>query len=63
MNQTDVIMSTWQRVIMAANDYYEPAKFTTFIAYEWSAISVGQNLHMDIIFRGDKAPENTHSRS
>lgn len=61
MNQTDVIKSTWQRVIKAANDYYEPGKFTTFIGYEWSAIPDGQNLHRNVIFRGDKAPENTHS--
>jgi hypothetical protein len=48
--------SAWDREVAAANRYYEPGKFTTFIAYEWTAMIDGANLHRNVIFRGDKAP-------
>ncbi|HWM68638.1 MAG TPA: DUF3604 domain-containing protein [Steroidobacteraceae bacterium] len=47
---------TWQREIEAANHNYQPGRFTTFIAYEWSSAPNGSNLHRNIIFRGDTAP-------
>lgn len=48
--------SAWQREIDAANHYYQPGKFTTFIAYEWTSMPSGQNLHRNVIFRGNTAP-------
>ena len=48
--------SAWQREIAAANASYQPGKFTTFIAYEWTSSPDRQNLHRNVIFRGDKAP-------
>lgn len=52
----DVSASTWQRSIAAANANYQPGKFTTFIAYEWTSMPSGQNLHRNVIFRGNDAP-------
>jgi hypothetical protein len=50
-------VTAWQHEIDAANSQYEPGKFTTFIAYEWSAMPDGKyNLHRNVIFGGDKAP-------
>lgn len=46
----------WERVIQAANDNYQPGKFTTFIAYEWSSLPNGRNLHRNVIFNADHAP-------
>lgn len=51
------IKSAWQIAIDAAEEQNRPGEFTTFIAYEWSAAPKGGNLHRNIIFRGDKAPE------
>ena len=53
---SETTQSAWQREMAAANRYYEPGKFTTFIAYEWTAMIDGANLHRNVIFRGDKAP-------
>jgi hypothetical protein len=52
-----VSKSTWQREITIANRAYEPGKFTTFIAYEWTAVVGGNGLHRNVIFRGDTAPD------
>src|SRR5262249_36127255 len=55
--------SAWQRYIDLANRNYQPGKFTTFIAYEWTAqrdewTAQGKNFsfHRNVIFRGNSAP-------
>lgn len=50
--------SAWEKTIAAAEKYYQPGQFTTFIAYEWTVnADGGDNLHRNVIFRdgGDKA--------
>ncbi len=56
-----VSRSAWERLIDAANDFYEPGRFTTFIAYEWTTDTTfsqdgGGPIHRNVIFRGDTAP-------
>jgi len=47
----------WDRVIEDADDFNEPGTFTTFIAFEWTSLIKGANMHRNVIFRdnGDRA--------
>ncbi len=52
-----VMQDAWQHEMDAANANYQPGKFTTFIAYEWTSMPQGRyNLHRNVIFNGDHAP-------
>jgi hypothetical protein len=51
-----LIRDAWDMTVKAANEYYEPGRFTTFIGYEWSATPGGTNLHRNVIFNADRAP-------
>ena len=51
-----VPQSAWDREIDFANRNYDPGKFTTFIAYEWTSAPSAANLHRNVIFRGNSAP-------
>ena len=50
----DVVGSVWKRVVEAADKYYQPGKFTTFAAYEWSSTPDNRNLHRNILFKDTK---------
>lgn len=60
--QKDIIQTTWQRIVAAADRHYEPGKFTTFPAYEWTSnpskvLSIpqyAQNMHRNVVFKGGK---------
>ncbi len=52
-----VMATAWQRQKDAANRHYEPGKFTTLIAFEWSSQPNSQNLHHNVFFKDDEGPE------
>ena len=56
LENPEVLSETWDQIMASANRHYEPGKFTTFIAYEWTSTPDRQNLHRNVIFRGDTAP-------
>lgn len=49
--------TAWNVEMNAANTNYEPGKFTTFVAYEWTALAQKKfNMHRNVIFNSDHAP-------
>ncbi len=59
---TEKLLETnWQIEVDAAQKYYEPGKFTTFVAYEWSPMPNGHHLHRCVIFEGPKFPKRPFS--
>ena len=49
-----IVRSMWERITAAAEKYNQPGKFTAFIGFEWTSSPGGDNLHRNVIFRGDK---------
>lgn len=41
----------WQDLVQAAEEFNEPHRFTALIAYEWTSLVNGNNLHRNVIFR------------
>jgi hypothetical protein len=52
---TKAYRSAWQEVIKAAEAFNDPGRFTAFIGFEWTSNTGGNNLHRNIIFRGNGA--------
>ncbi|MEP4078469.1 DUF3604 domain-containing protein [Haloferula sp.] len=47
----------WDDIMSAAEEFNDPGNFTTLIAYEWTSLTKGNNLHRNVIFRD--GPERT----
>lgn len=43
--------NTWKDLVAAAEEFNRPGIFTTLIAYEWTSLVDGNNLHRNVIFR------------
>ena len=52
---TSAYRNAWQQTIKAAEAYNEPGRFTAFIGFEWTSNTGGNNLHRNVIFRGNGA--------
>lgn len=51
--------TVWERNNAIMEKYYKPGSFTTFIAYEWTSnYNGGNNLHRNIIYRGNAKEAN-----
>ena len=48
------VASAWQKTVDVMEKYNDPGKFTAFISYEWTSnANTGENLHRNVIFRGN----------
>lgn len=47
----------WAKYVAAANKANDPGNFTALIAFEWTSIPNGRNMHRNVFFRDDKGPE------
>jgi hypothetical protein len=54
LTSPEVASEIWKQIIAAADKYYQPGKFTTFVAYEWTSAPDNRNLHRNIIFKDSK---------
>ena len=45
INSQALEKKTWDSLTSLADDYYKPGTFTTFVAWEWSSLPGGANLH------------------
>lgn len=54
---SEVYGRVWKQIVDAAEEFNAPGEFTTFIAYEWTSLVKGNNLHRNVIYRdnADKA--------
>ena len=53
--------SAWDAKKKNTNKHNDPGKFTTLIAFEWTSIPYGQNLHRNVFFRDDEGPDSVFS--
>jgi hypothetical protein len=49
-----VMRSVWQDYTETADQFNDPGRFTAIIGFEWTSVPGGNNLHRNILFRGDK---------
>ena len=53
----EAIKSTWKKNYEATEKHYEPGKFTTIHAFEWTSAPGGANQHRNVFFRDANVPE------
>jgi hypothetical protein len=53
----EAIKFTWRQNFEATENHYEPGKFTTIHAYEWTSAPDGSNQHRNVLFRDANVPE------
>jgi len=54
-------LAGWKKQKEITNKHNDPGKFTTLIAFEWTSIPYGQNLHRNVFFRDDEGPIAVYS--
>lgn len=47
----------WDLILTAAENHYQPEKFTTLVGYEWSKANNGGHIHRNVFFRDMIVPD------
>ena len=56
LTKPELLRDNWKNYVKVANKYNDPGKFTTLIAFEWTSIPNGRNMHRNVFFRNDDGP-------
>jgi hypothetical protein len=51
---SSVMKTVWEKNTAIAEQYNDPGKFTAMIGYEWSSVPGGNNMHRNVLYRGNK---------
>ena len=54
LTDPEVAGGIWKQTVAIADKYYQPGKFTTFAAYEWTSTPNNRNMHRNVIFKDTK---------
>jgi hypothetical protein len=54
LSDPEISKSVWKDIVEVADRHYEPGKFTTFPAFEWTSNPNKRNLHRVVVFRDSK---------
>jgi hypothetical protein len=54
LTDTALAGSVWAEIVKAAEENYQPGKFTTFAGFEWTSNPRQRNLHRVVVFRDTK---------
>ena len=46
--------SVWETYTETSEKYNDPGRFTAMIGYEWTSVPGGNNLHRNVLYRGNK---------
>jgi hypothetical protein len=62
LTDSAISRSVWSEIVRTADEHYEPGRFTTFPAFEWTSNPNKRNLHRVVLFRNSEAvPELAYS--
>ena len=53
-----IVKNAWQAYTALADKYNDPGRFTALIGYEYTSLPGGNNLHRNVVFRGDSRVAN-----
>ncbi len=54
-----IMRSVWQQYTATSERFNDPGAFTAMIAYEWTSVPGGNNLHRNVLFRDGKDKADT----
>ena len=49
----ELLTSTWAEYVKVANRFNQPGEFTALVAFEYTSIPNGRNMHRNVFFRDD----------
>ena len=54
LSDPNIMKPVWKEIIETSDKHYQPGKFTTFTAFEWSSNPNTRNLHRVVVFKDSK---------